>query len=126
MTTSGANLLEPQRIRNAPNVDDTSFTSFELGGGTGDKYAAGASFDGDERRFGLNGTIYIASDLTDVVDPKTGQLVITKFEVKQRAYVHELGNLLSRKISPGPDGGGDPFTFGSEGIRGTLTNEPEL
>ena len=109
VTATGANLLEPQRLRNAPLVDDKSFTMFVLGGGTG-RLAFGASFHGDERRFGPNGTLYIASDIPDWRDPTTGRTV-TSFELKQRTYVHELGNLLSRRISPD----GSAQTFGASG-----------
>jgi hypothetical protein len=106
VTTTGANLLEPQRLANAPLVDDSSFTAFALGGGTGPR-AAGASFYGDATRFGPNGTVYMASDLASYA----ASTVITAFELGQRTYVHEFGNLLSRRISAD----GSAKTFGVSG-----------
>jgi hypothetical protein len=119
VTATGANLLEPQRLKNAPKVDDKSFTSFVLGGGTG-PLAAGRSFYGDENRYGPNGTLHIANNLTDVLNPSTGNVALSKFEVYQRTYVHELGNLLARKIT------GNPLEFGNpSGIAGNLGSSPD-
>jgi hypothetical protein len=76
----------------------------------------GASRPGDES-LGEYGTVRIRSTpINDVTDPATGRTVKAE-DIKQRTYVHELGNLLSRKLT----GSGRAFgTIG--GIKGVMTS----
>jgi RHS repeat-associated protein len=97
VTATGANLLEPQRISNAPKVDmsksreeiSTQLTGMPLSSATGDADV------------GKYGTVWLAHDVYN--DP------ILSSQEKQRAFVHELGNILSQRISSG----GSQRTFGN-------------
>ncbi len=102
---TGANLLKGQKIANAPRVNDTKYSAYELGGGTGTRYS-GYSFPGDENR-GPNGTVWIANDLGAVYGSSNNE-ISSQYDQYQRTYVHELGNKLSREISQN----GSARTFG--------------
>ena len=102
---TGANLLKPQKIANAPTVNDTKFSTSGLRDITNSAgELAGASLTGDEKS-GNNGRIWIANNLKEAI--KRLNLKISLLRLQQRTYIHELGNLLSRKISP--DGSGTTF-----------------
>jgi hypothetical protein len=117
ITATGANFLEPQKLANAPHVDDTSFSGYVLAGGFADKRVFGRVFPesvySDKERQannGIPGIIYIANNITDrtvTVDGKTYSF--TAEEIKQKAYVHELGNILSYILT------GDGDYFGEKG-----------
>jgi len=105
VTTAGSNLFPHQQIRNAPYVDETQSTA-QLGG-----YGLSQAADVN---LGPNGTVHIGGDITDF---SNSQGSVGAFELKERTYVHELGNILSRRISPDSSG----TTFGDpSGISGSL------
>jgi len=101
----GGNALEPQTMRNAPPVDDYSWSTFELGGGTSDTDGAlGRQYSIPSKV--IPGTtalwIFIANDISDMTIMIDGKSVhVSGHEVRQRTYVHELGNYLSAMIAKG-------------------------
>jgi hypothetical protein len=108
----GSDALEPQTTKNAPEVDDYSWTQFELGGGGSGPDALGKQYSLPSKTkpgtFAL--WIFIANDITDTSYISNGKSVsVSATEIKQRTYVHELGNYLSASIANG-DGRyfGDP------------------
>jgi hypothetical protein len=111
---AGNDALQQQTISNAPNVDDTSFSGAALnqyGVESPDHkpgFTAGVMVPST-----INGklslTIQIANDLTAYKSP-SGQVLVSSTELKQRTYVHELGNYLSGLIA-----GGDGYYFGRKG-----------
>jgi len=105
VTTAGSNLFPYQQIKNAPFVDETQTTA-QLGG-----YGLSQAQDVN---LGPNGTVHIGGDITDFSNSLGS---VGAFELKERTYVHELGNILSRRISPDSSG----KTFGDpNGISGRL------
>lgn len=107
----GGSRLPGQKIANAPYVDESSYDGIRLGHGTG-KRAFGLTSSGNindyataEKNGFIPGEIYIANDITEkTVNGKT----FSAYEIRQKAYVHELGNALSFMLTGDGEYFGDP------------------
>lgn len=108
---SDASRLEYQQLRNAPIIIDNQ-TAAELGKGMN---SDGTTYDDGPSRGqtrpqnyypGVRGSIFIASDVLTLETARP----MSHTEILQRAYVHELGNLLSFFLTEGrtANGWGDP------------------
>jgi YD repeat-containing protein len=108
ITSAGANFLPRQTIANAPLVDQGS-SRFQLGGADGMHYVMGSVYPENvfDEPNKIPGIINVASDIEDQNNPTTGQTV-TAFELEQRTFVHELGNILSLRLSGNGRDFGDP------------------
>jgi RHS repeat-associated protein len=118
-TGRGSDFLDYQQIWNAPFVDDSK-TKAELAKDGVPAYGGTKPLDWTKGPFG---TVSIASDIHNEFRVKDGvEYHISAFELYQRTYVHELGNLLSSRISQHSD----MTTFGDpNGIPGFFGATPD-
>jgi hypothetical protein len=121
---SGSNALQPQTISNAPEVDDTSYSLFELGNQVRGTESYGSTHITTNRAGQSTVWIFIANDVTAAqITVNNKQITISARELKQRTYVHELGNYLSGVLTNNLRYFGDPNGIKHEG---DLSADPDF